>query len=289
MSKTLVNTRREFVMLLEAINSNPNGNPDNGNLPKQDPVTGQGLLSATCLKSKIRKHMALMGLPVFYGPICMEAKQEEIYEAAGLNNGKAKLPLAEKKVLAAKHVLKNFRDIPLFGGLLDTGASKCGSFHGAVVITESFTLDPVQILMDTHAHQSIALKKDRDKQMDENGSWKGPLSHQGYIRYGLFRIHGYVDAYRATQNGVTEGDLESMFDALINLWDHDRSAARGELVPRKLVVFQHDNQLGRAPSRLLLERLTAVKAKEMPSSYADYTVGLDSTKMPRGVAMTELL
>lgn len=293
MSNPITN-RYDFVFFCDVKNGNPNGDPDAGNLPRIDPETGHGVISDVCIKRKIRNYVDLVKGEGIDGPDVAEGEPGyKIYvqEGAVLNerNKKAyvhydlkseakKLPKKdEDKLRVTQFMCDNFFDIRTFGAVMTTGVN-CGQVRGPVQLCFGESIDPV-FPLEMSITRMAATEGREDK---ENKT----MGRKQYIPYGLYRIEGFISASLAEKTGFCEEDLDLLFEALMNMFENDRSAARGLMSSRKLIVFKHDGKLGNAPAHALfdsvkVERLHADGAE--PRSFSDYQIYVDEEAIPEGV------
>ncbi|MNM68619.1 hypothetical protein D3C81_801830 [compost metagenome] len=280
--------RCEFTILFDVINGNPNGDPDAGNLPRIDPETGHGIVTDVCLKRKIRNYVELVkenqeGFNIYVGEgAVLNEEHRKAYRALREEDTDQlkELKPADK---AEAHKLTswmcdNFYDIRAFGAVMTTKIN-CGQVRGPIQFTFARSIDPVFAQELTITRQAVTQEgADKDREM----------GRKHIIPYGLYRMNGYVSGHLAKQTHFTGDDLELLWDAIVNMFEHDRSAARGEMAVRKLIVFQHDSALGNAPAHKLFERIHVEKNTEAPArSYADYTVTVDQTDLPAGMTVIE--
>jgi len=294
--------RYEFVYLFDVKNGNPNGDPDAGNLPRLDPETNQGLVTDVCLKRKIRNYVALEkadsdGKPVPGYAIYMQEKavlnnQHELaWKAreipADAKDGYKKLP---KEAAKAKELTDwmcgNFFDVRTFGAVMSTGVN-CGQVRGPIQMAFATSIDPVVPMEISITRMAVTTVKEAEEQSGDNRT----MGRKHIIPYGLYRAHGFISAKLAERTGFSEDDLELLWRSLTNMFEHDRSAARGEMAARKLVVFKHDNAMGNAPAHLLFEAVKVERvegdANTPARSFSDYRVSVDSTAVPSGVSVIE--
>jgi CRISPR-associated protein Csd2 len=281
-----INNRYEFVYLFDVKNGNPNGDPDSGNMPRIDPETSNGIVTDVCLKRKIRNFVEILkGDEAKYSIYIKEKavlaeRRGPAYEAV------AKEEKADKITKARDWMCANFFDVRTFGAVMSTTKNNCGQVRGPVQFSFSESIDPVVPLEASITRMAVETEKEADAQSGDNRT----MGRKAYIPYGLYRAHGYISAAFAKNTGFSEDDLQVLWDALISMFDHDRSAARGEMSARKLIVFKHESALGNAPAGKLFE-LVEVKRKDEsapPRSFADYEVNI-CKDMPQGVSMLELL
>lgn len=287
MSESIKN-RHEFVLLFDVKNGNPNGDPDAGNLPRIDPETGHGIVTDVCLKRKIRNYVEL--IKQGDAPFKIYVQEKAIlterrlpaYEAVADEKDKSK-----KIGRARKWMCKNFFDVRTFGAVMSAKDNNCGQVRGPVQLSFSQSIDPIVSLEATITRMAVETKREADAQSGDNRT----MGRKTYIPYGLYRTHGFVSAPLAQQTGFSNIDLELLWDSLKSMFDHDHSAARGEMATQKLFAFRHDNQLGNAPAHKLFD-LVSVKKKERAKparAFSAYDVFVDKDAVPEGVKLLELL
>ncbi len=285
MSEAIKN-RYEFVLLFDVKNGNPNGDPDGGNLPRIDPETGHGITTDVCLKRKVRNYVELVkedqspfNIYVKEKGILTERRQPA-YEAVVEVKDKS-----EKISQARAWMCKNFFDVRTFGAVMSVKENNCGQVRGPVQFAFSQSIDPVVPLEASITRMAVETRKEADAQSGDNRT----MGRKTYIPYGLYRVHGFISAPLARQTGFSEADLELFWNALINMFDHDRSAARGEMAPQKLVVFKHESELGNAPANKLFDLVKVERnsSDTPPRSFSDYKVSVGEA--PTGVAIEEKL
>ena len=275
--------RHEFVLLFDVKDGNPNGDPDAGNMPRVDPETMQGLVTDVALKRKVRDYVTLVkqnapGYKIFIqSESSLNALIEEEAEALGAekNNKRANKDLQKK-------MLDQYYDIRMFGAVLSTGDYNAGQVRGPVQLTFARSFDPVLPLELTITRQARTTDERMESGQTEMG--KKPL-----VPYGLYRAHGFFNPFLAKAAGISPDDLDLFWDALVNMFDFDRSAARGEMSVRGLIVFTHENPKGNAPAHKLFELVKVAKKAEVesPRSYEDYEIEL--AEPPSGVSTTLLV
>lgn len=281
-----INKRYEFVLLFDVKNGNPNGDPDGGNMPRIDPETGHGITTDVCLKRKVRNYVEL----------CKgDQPQYDIYikEKAVLTERRqpAYQAVEEEKDKSAKiskaraWMCKNFFDVRTFGAVMSTKENNCGQVRGPVQFAFAQSIDPVVPLEASITRMAVETRKEADSQSGDNRT----MGRKTYIPYGLYRVHGFISAPLAKQTGFSDDDLDLFWNALINMFDHDRSAARGEMNVQKLIVFEHDSELGNAPAQKLFELVMVEKnVDDRPArAFSDYTVIVGNA--PDGVKLIEML
>lgn len=294
-----INHRYEFVYLFDVTNGNPNGDPDAGNLPRLDPETNQGLVTDVCLKRKIRNYVALekeasSGYAIYMQEKSVLNKQHELaWKALDIapdaKEGYKKLP---KDVAKAKELTDwmcaNFFDVRTFGAVMTTGVN-CGQVRGPIQMAFASSIDPVVPLEVSITRMAVTTEKEAEDQSGDNRT----MGRKHIIPYGLYRAHGFISAKLAERTGFSENDLELLWRSLINMFEHDRSAARGEMSARKLIVFQHEHPMGNAPSHLLFNTVKVERVEgeaDTPArSFTDYRVSIASEALPSGVSVRELI
>ncbi|WP_417911161.1 type I-C CRISPR-associated protein Cas7/Csd2 [Candidatus Electronema sp. PJ] len=281
-----IQNRYEFVYLFDVKNGNPNGDPDSGNMPRIDPETSHGIVTDVCLKRKIRNFVeALKGEEAKYNIYVKEKavlanRRQPAYDAVKEEKG-------DKIQKARDWMCANFFDVRTFGAVMSTTKNNCGQVRGPVQFSFAESVDPVVPLEASITRMAVETEKEADAQSGDNRT----MGRKAYIPFGLYRAHGYISAAFAKNTGFSEADLQLLWDALISMFDHDRSATRGEMSARKLIVFKHESTLGNAPAGKLFE-LVQVKRKDKsapPRSFADYEVSFAHGKVPQGVTAQEML
>jgi CRISPR-associated protein Csd2 len=288
MNKPIEN-RYEFAYLFDVENGNPNGDPDAGNMPRVDPETSFGIVTDVCLKRKIRNFVQISkGLAKPYDMYVQE--KAILTEKQGQAYADEKVQKAEggdKVAKARDWMCKNFFDVRTFGAVMALKENNCGQVRGPVQINFARSIEPVSPIELTITRMAVATEKEAKSQEGDNRT----MGKKNILPYGLYRAEGYISAHLAQQTGFTEDDLKLLWEALINMFDHDRSAARGKMVARNLVAFKHDSMLGNAPAYALLERIGVCRdSNEKPArAFTDYKVTLNELNMPKGVTVQKLL
>ena len=287
--------RIDFVYIFDVQDGNPNGDPDAGNLPRVDAETGMGLVTDVCLKRKVRNYVQVAKAGVEGNDILVKSKEisgEEVfinkeirnaYEDIGIQLKVKDKAKPEQVESGRKRMCEKFYDVRTFGAVLSTGAN-AGQVRGAVQLTFARSLDPV--VSSEHALTVCAAR-------DEEKSYESQVGIQGRkatVPYGLYVCHGFISANLANQTGFSEEDLALFWDALKNMFDVDRSAARGLMSAQKLIVFKHDSMLGNAPANKLFDLVKVEKECEgAPRKFEDYQVTIDKDKLPAGVTVEEMI
>jgi CRISPR-associated protein Csd2 len=285
---TPIKNRYEFVILYDVENGNPNGDPDSGNMPRIDPETGYGIVTDVCLKRKIRNYVELvMGDKPRYRiyvkeGIPLNQNHVEAYVAVGLKTGDKAKP--DKIHEARQWMCANFYDVRTFGAVMSTG-NNCGQVRGPVQINFSRSIDPIIQQEVTITRLTVTRIEEAEKERT--------MGRKQIVPYGLYRAEGYVSAKLANDKtkgtGFSTEDLELFWEALVNMFEHDHSAARGKMATRKLVIFKHESELGNAPAHRLFDLVKVSKNAQAnpPRSYSDYEVKIDTANLPDGLTIIE--
>ncbi|MCG5517307.1 MULTISPECIES: type I-C CRISPR-associated protein Cas7/Csd2 [unclassified Ectothiorhodospira] len=292
---TAISHRHEFVYLFDVTNGNPNGDPDAGNLPRLDPETNCGLVTDVALKRKIRNFVTLDKEGAAGYAIYMQEKavlnnqHKKAYDALEIKAEDKKLPKDEAKARGiTAWMCANFFDVRTFGAVMTTGIN-AGQVRGPVQIAFATSMDPVLPLEISITRMAVTTEKEAEAQSGDNRT----MGRKHILPYGLYRAHGFISAKLAERTGFSDDDLQLLWNALINMFEHDRSAARGEMAARKLIVFEHESAMGNAPAHTLFDAVKVERAEgseDRPArSFADYHVSVDAPAIPTGVNMRELL
>jgi len=295
MSDTNPVNRAEFVLIFDVKDGNPNGDPDAGNLPRMDAETGKGLITDVCLKRKIRNYVGIVKGEQPPYEIYVKEKavlnktHERAYQAIGVDisgDDKKRKGGGDDVSKARDWMCQNFYDVRTFGAVMSTGVN-CGQVRGAVQITFARSVDPIVALEHSITRMAVATEKEAEKQDGDNRT----MGRKHTVSYGLYVAHGFISGHLAGQTGFSQGDMDLLLEALANMFDHDRSAARGEMTTRGLYVFQHNNLLGNAPAHSLLDRVqvTRKEGADVPRSFADYNVNVDESNLPQGVTLKRVV
>ena len=291
-----IKNRYEFVILFDVENGNPNGDPDAGNMPRTDPETGCGLVTDVCLKRKIRNYVETVkedepGYRIYVKDgVPLNRSDAEACKYVGVDP--AKLKEAKKKDEHLDEKLRdfmcaNFYDIRTFGAVMTTfvkGALNCGQVRGPVQLGFARSVDPILPQEVTITRVAITTEADAEKKGTEMG-------RKYIVPYGLYRAEGYISANLARKTtGFSEADLELLWQAILNMFELDHSAARGKMAVRELIVFKHDSELGNAPAYKLFDLVKAERKADVvaPRAYSDYTVTVDEANLPSGVTCTRM-
>lgn len=272
-----IQNRYEFVYLFDVENGNPNGDPDAGNMPRIDPETSYGIVTDVCLKRKVRNFVQIAKED--QSPHCIYVKEKAVlmnqqrkaYEGLKIDDKKRTGDDIEK---ARQWMCQNFYDVRTFGAVMSLKEFSCGQVRGAVQMNFGRSVDAVCPRELTITRMAVATEKEADSQSGDNRT----MGRKNIVPYALYRTEGYISASLGQQTGFTEDDLKLLWDSLINMFDHDHSAARGKMCARKLIVFKHDSKLGNAPAHKLFDTVTVQPCEgKPPRSFNDYK---DGTKVP---------
>ena len=291
-----IKNRYEFVVFFDVENGNPNGDPDAGNMPRVDPETGYGLVTDVCLKRKIRNYVEMAkegegGYRIYIKDgVPLNTSDKEACAYVGVDADKLKDAKKKDEHLDEKlrvFMCRNFYDIRTFGAVMTTffkGALNCGQVRGPVQLGFARSVDPIMPQEVAITRVAITREADAEKKNTEMG-------RKYIVPYGLYRAEGYVSANLARKTtGFSEDDLNLLWTAILNMFENDRSAARGKMAVRELIVFKHDSELGCAPAHKLFDLVKAAHKDDVttPRSYEDYTVTVDEAALPAGVTCTRL-
>ena len=288
-----IRNRYDFVILFDVENGNPNGDPDAGNMPRIDPETGLGLVTDVCLKRKIRNYVEIVreGEPG-YGiyirdSVPLNRSDARAYEYLGVTDvKKAKKddPDLDRKI--RDFMCRNFYDIRTFGAVMTTfvkAALNCGQVRGPVQLGFARSVDPIVPQEVTITRVAITTEVDAERKGTEMG-------RKYIVPYGLYRAEGFVSANLARKTtGFSEDDLALLWQAIIHMFDEDRSAAHGKMAVRELIVFRHSGELGDAPAYKLFDAVQVKKTVDVPRRYQDYEVTVDEASIPEGVTCTRMI
>ncbi|MCE9674102.1 type I-C CRISPR-associated protein Cas7/Csd2 [Myxococcus stipitatus] len=297
-------SRHDFVLLFDVQDGNPNGDPDAGNLPRIDPETGHGLVTDVSLKRKVRNFISLTqegkpGFDIFVKEkAVLNATIDRAYEALKIDlNEKPKSAEDGKKRndkgvaqgsevdRGRKWMCETFFDVRTFGAVMSTGAN-AGQVRGPVQLTFARSVTPIVSLEHSITRMAVATEAEAEKQGGDNRT----MGRKNTVPYGLYMAHGFVSPYLAKQTSFSQADLELLFKAFLHMFELDRSAARGLMSMRKVIVFKHGSELGNAPAHALFDRVSATpKQPGKPArSFADFTVTVDTAGLPQGIEVMDL-
>lgn len=290
----VIKNRYEFVVLFDVENGNPNGDPDAGNMPRIDPESGYGLVTDVCLKRKIRNYVEILkedaeNYQIYIKEdVPLNRSDNRAYEYLGVESKTVKDlkkndPDADLKI--RDFMCKNFYDIRTFGAVMTTFVKahlNCGQVRGPVQLGFARSIDPIISQEVTITRIAITTEKDAKDKSTEMG-------RKNIVPYALYRAEGYVSANLARKvTGFSEDDLELLWEAIINMFEHDHSAARGKMAVRELIVFKHSKELGDCPAYKLFDAVEVKKNEgvEYPRKYQDYMVEVHEERIPDSVEVT---
>jgi CRISPR-associated protein Csd2 len=274
--------RYDFIYLFDVKDGNPNGDPDAGNLPRVDAETGNGLVTDVCLKRKVRNYVGLVKeeQPPYEIYVkekaVLNSQHERAYIALGidLSGDEGKRKGGDKTEEARKWMCQNFYDIRTFGAVMATKVN-CGQVRGPIQLTFARSIDQVIASEHSITRMAVTTKEEAEKQGGDNRT----MGRKFTIPYGLYRAHGFISAPLANQTGFSEEDLDLFWEALQNMFEHDRSAARGLMIAQRLIIFKHASLMGNKSAQELFNRVTVERKKEPARDFSDYKVSLDGKEL----------
>lgn len=287
--------RYDFSLFFDVENGNPNGDPDAGNMPRIDPETSLGIVSDVCLKRKVRNYVDLvksesvedvdasgdLGYKIYVQEKAVLNERNKLaYDRNNLKSESKKLPkkLEDQRAVTA-FMCNNFYDIRAFGAVMATEVN-CGQVRGPIQMCFGQSIDPVVPQEMSITRMAVTNQKDVDKERT--------MGRKQYVPYGLYRVNGFISASLAEKTGFSQADLDLFFEALMNMFENDRSAARGLMTSRKLYVFEHESKLGNAPAHALFDTVMARRVSDGPArAYSDYEIVADKSAVPEGVTLHE--
>ena len=299
-----IKNRYEFVVLFDVENGNPNGDPDSGNMPRIDPESGLGLVTDVCLKRKIRNYVGTVkedakGYKIYIKEdVPLNRSDREACESLGITETEdkkvtealKKLKKSDKDVdiKLRDYMCDNFYDIRTFGAVMTTfvkASLNCGQVRGPVQLGFARSIDPIVSQEVTITRVAITTEKDAENKSTEMG-------RKNIVPYGLYRVEGYISANLARKvTGFSEEDIDLLWEAIINVFENDHSAARGKMAVRELIVFKHSKELGDCPAYKLFDAVEVRKKEEIeyPRKYQDYTVQIHEEMIPDSVEMKRMI
>lgn len=309
MSETIKN-RYDFVFLFDVKDGNPNGDPDQVNLPRADAEDQHGLVTDVCIKRKVRNYVQLKH--ELKTPYDIFIRQRDInLPDSYLNAIIGKTP-GNKASEKRKRLCDDYWDIRTFGAVLSTGEKEsgeateeegevaakekkqkketvrgAGTVRGPVQFTFARSRDRIYQAEHSITRCVVTTEKERNDQLKKDREFASTFGRKATVPYALYLMHGFISSVDATKTGFSEDDLKLLWESLINAFEHDRAAARGEMNPRKLVIFKHSNHLGNELSGRLFERVTVTKNAELPRGKEDYTINVDKENLPSGIEIKE--
>ncbi len=274
-----IRNRYDFVFLFDVKDGNPNGDPDQANLPRVDVENQEGLVTDVCIKRKIRNYVHLKhGSKSPYKIFIQQGNiLNDIIDGASGDDIKAR----------QKDLCGHYFDIRTFGAVMSTGDKGAGTVRGPIQLTFSRSLD--RIYQAEHSITRCAVTTQKEAIAQEKRESASTFGRKSTVPYGLYRMHGFISANDAAKTGFSEDDLALFWEALINAFEHDRAAARGEMNPRKLIVFKHESVLGNARSGELFDKVEISRKIELPRSWSDYDVVINKNNVPSNITIEEKL
>jgi len=291
-----IKNRYEFVYLFDVENGNPNGDPDAGNMPRIDPETSFGIITDVCLKRKVRNFVDVVKKGQSPFEIYVREKailnqtHERAHKAVGVKDegtDKQRKGSGDEVEKARQWMCTNFYDVRTFGAVMSTGIN-CGQVRGPVQFNFARSIEPVVSLEVSITRMAVTTEKEAEAQSGDNRT----MGRKHIVPYALYRTEGYISAFLGEQTGFSDTDLDLLWQALINMFEHDHSAARGKMNARKLIVFKHNSQLGNAPAHKLFELVEVKRATDdtKPArKFADYTIKINKASLPAEVTIEEKL
>lgn len=298
----VIKNRYEFVVYFDVMNGNPNGDPDAGNMPRVDPETGLGIVTDVCLKRKIRNYIETVkedaaGYRIYIKKdVPLNRSDNEAFQKLGIEDAAGDKELKKKikelkkdenvDAVVRDYMCSEFFDIRTFGAVVTTavkGALNCGQVRGPVQISFARSVDPIVAQEVAITRVAITTEADAENKSNEMGS-------KYIVPYGLYRCEGYISANLARKTtGFSDDDLNLLWDAIVNMFEYDRSSLRGQMAVRKLIIFKHDTELGCAPAHKLFDLVHAEKKDdvEFPRSISDYSISIDETRIPNGITVEQ--
>ncbi|MCX7018312.1 MAG: type I-C CRISPR-associated protein Cas7/Csd2 [bacterium] len=275
-----INNRYDFVLIFDVQDGNPNGDPDAGNMPRVDAETGCGLVTDVCLKRKVRNYVQIIkDLKAPFGIFIQEKAvlNTLIDQAHEQESVKAK-DKGEKTAAARKWMCEKYYDIRTFGAVMSTGKN-AGQVRGPVQMTFGRSVDPIFTLEHSITRMAVATEAEAEKQSGENRT----MGRKNTVPYGVYVSHGFISPHLAAQTGFNQADLDLFWDAIQNMFEHDRSAARGLMSTRKLIVFKHASPLGNVPAYKLFDRVVVERRDTIRPArcFDDYVAKLDGKELEK--------
>lgn len=298
----VIKNRYEFIIYFDVTNGNPNGDPDAGNMPRIDPETGLGIVTDVCLKRKIRNYVETVkedskGYRIYIKKdVPLNRSDNEAFKQLGIDNAAEDKDLKKKlkdlkkdsnpDAIVRDYMCSEFFDVRTFGAVVTTavkGALNCGQVRGPVQLSFARSVDPVVAQEVTITRVAITTEADAENKSNEMGS-------KYIVPYGLYRCEGYISANLARKTtGFSEDDLNLLWDAIVNMFEFDRSALRGQMAVRKLIIFKHASELGCAPAHKLFDLVSASRRDDVdfPRSINDYVITIDENNIPDGITVEQ--
>jgi len=286
MATNSIKNRYDFVFLFDVKDGNPNGDPDQANLPRVDAENQEGLITDVCIKRKVRNYVQLKKSTLNEDGNYIAEKGYDIFIKQGnilnniIDNSVGNSP--QKKQIS---ICQGYFDVRTFGAVMSTGEG-AGTVRGPVQFTFSRSED--RIYQAEHSITRCVVTTEKEAKAQEKRENASTFGRKSTVPYALYRMHGFVSAVDAQKSGFSEEDLSLLWESLLNAFEHDRAAARGEMNPRKLIVFKHNNHLGSARAGELFDKVQITKNTDLPRAWGDYTVKVEKT-VPNGIELLEML
>lgn len=279
-----IENRYDFVLFFDVENGNPNGDPDAGNSPRIDAETGIGIVSDVCIKRKVRNYVELVreddkGYNIYVQEAAVLNDRNKLaYEDRGIESVKTKLPKnVADRVAVTQFMCDNYYDIRSFGAVMTTEVN-CGQVRGPVQMCFAQSVEPIFPAEMSITRMAVTNEKDAEKERT--------MGRKQYVPYGLYRLEGFVSAPLAKKTGFSQGDLNLLWEALMNMFENDRSAARGLMTSRKLIIFKHDSKLGNCSSRKLFDLVEVARVTDgVARHYEDYDIKVLYDRVPENVTL----
>lgn len=279
-----IKNRYDFVFIFDVKDGNPNGDPDQANLPRADAENQEGLVTDVCIKRKVRNYVQLKH--AYAKPYNIFIRQESVLNTI-IEAAEGETPKQRQENLC-----ENYFDIRTFGAVLSTGKKPAGTVRGPVQLTFARSQDRIYQAEHTVSRCAVTTEDDAKKQEDKNREFASTFGRKNTVPYALYRMHGFISAIDAAKTKFCQDDLELLWESFLNAFEHDRAAARGEMNPRGLIVFKHDSHLGNARSGELFERVAishAPNAANPPRAFSDYVISVEEKGLPNGITLMRLL
>ena len=274
-----IKNRYEFVFLFDVKDGNPNGDPDQANLPRVDPENQEGLVSDVCIKRKVRNYVQIKHE--------LESPNNIFTRQGNILNKLIEETKGEEITDRQNLLCRKYFDIRTFGAVLSTGKNPSGTIRGPVQFTFSRSED--RIFQAEHSITRCAVTTEKEAEEQEEREFPSTVGRKATVPYALYRMHGFISAVDAVKSGFSEADLKTLWEALLNAFEHDRSAARGEMTSRALIVFKHESHLGNARASELFSRVVITCNTDLPRSWSDYEVQLHKSDLPLGITVEQKL
>lgn len=276
-----IKDRYDFVFFFDVKDGNPNGDPDQVNLPRADAEDQKGLVTDVCIKRKVRNYVMVEKTKEVEGKMVPEVRFDIFIRQGQVLNSVIDAAAGENIPERQGNLADKYYDIRTFGAVLSTGEKGAGTLRGPVQFTFSRSED--RIFQAEHSITRCAVTTAEDAKKQESREYASTFGRKATVPYALYRMHGFVSAVDAVKTGFSEEDLKLLWKSLINSFEHDRAAARGEMNPRKLVIFKHTGHLGNELSGRLFDRVKVTKKVDLPRSKEDYLIDVNREQLPSGI------